>query len=140
MDAKFRGGAYPRWVEPEQPRPFRRGGAEPALVPVDSSSPLQEQVNRGEVAQHQVEVEIEALLHYLSRDEDGARGAAPSLPKALEGGSLSFEAPGRRILSMQQQDFGVRLREGTLGRAVGLLGPSDGVANPGGASTEFEFP
>src|SRR5947209_16263276 len=54
-----------------------------AGVPLESPGALEEEVNGGEFRNHEVEVYVEALLNDLRRDEDGARGTAHVLLRAV---------------------------------------------------------
>ena len=57
-------------------------------MPVHAAGPLQHQVYRCQVADHEVEIQVQALLDHLGRDQDGPVGPIAVLAETRYGTSL----------------------------------------------------
>jgi len=92
---------------------------------VQPAAPLQEQIDRAQVGDQEIEVEVEALLDDLRRDQQPALalGARPVVGQDLALDGASVAAPEPRMEQLRRKPRG-------NGRFEGSLRFSDGVANP----------
>ena len=103
------------------------------LVTVQSPDALQDQVHGRGVGEHEVEIDVEALLNHLCCDDDVTlRTPRGSLPEKFKHPAVT-----RRTLSCQE----ARVQQGRLlapkhglHRVIGLLRLTDGIANNNSAS------
>jgi hypothetical protein len=116
-----------------------------AFVPVQPPGPLNDEVDGGQVGQHQVEVEIEALLDDLGGDDDGSPGpvrrvaAFIRLAKLIQYLLLDGLPPDRRKAGVEEDQVVFREVEGAclpgvVQDAEDVLGTADGVADDGRAA------
>src|SRR5688572_17419277 len=100
-------------------------------MPVEPPSALEQQVDRREVAHHDVDVVIERLLEHLGADDDHAVAGATrrALPDKLLDPLLALLALVEREARVEQHmaRIGKRLAEGSVDR----LSIIDAVAQPG---------
>ena len=84
------------WLDDEQPWLAQVGRADVTGMAMQSSRALQQQVYRRVVADHQVEVEIETLLHNLGRHQDCPIRPLPA-PSLLNWSSARFSRFARSL-------------------------------------------
>jgi hypothetical protein len=109
------------------------------FMPVQTTGPLQQQVHRRQVGQHEVEIQVQALLHNLSGYEHGAAGSerifsTTKIPQHL---SFPLAALVRRIAGMEQHQGRVAPKS-ILKQLVHVLGALDRIDNDRSAAASVQ--
>ena len=100
---------------------------------MQSPDALQDQVHGRGVGEHEVEIDVEALLDDLCCDDDVTLGT----PSGVLAEELQQPAVTRRTLSCQEarvQQGRLLASKDSLHRVIGLLRLADGIADNDGAS------
>ena len=139
VDMVCPGGVGPRHSKEVFDHHQASGFAQPhrtisSLVAVQSPDPLQDQVHGRRVGEHEIEVDVEALLDDLSCDDDVTLGTARGpLPEKFEHASITRGPFGCKETRVQQGRL-LAPKNG-LHCVVGFLRFTNGITNNDGTST-----